>query len=131
MSLLSITKKILQQEDKGKKKEKKAAPKKEEIVANASNTSILAGQIGLSLMMSEKSFNKQDLNTAVFRVIPDASKGQIAAAVQEKYKVKPLKVRTMRFKPKNRRRGATVGKTASWKKAYVTVEDLSAINTAP
>lgn len=132
MSLLSITKKILKQEDKEKKPLKKKKSAKAEDTVSTSNTSILAGQIGLMPIMSEKSFNQQEKGQiAVFRVVPEASKGQIAAAVEDKYKAKVLAVRTLKVKPKNRRRGATVGKTSSWKKAYVTVDNLSAINTAP
>lgn len=79
-------------------------------------------------MLTEKSMHAQEKNVVVFRVHPKASKGQIATAIEAKYGVKPISVRTMRVRPKMRRRGMTIGFTKKWKKAYVQVKDVSKFN---
>ena len=54
-----------------------------------------------------------------FRVHPRAHKTQIRAAVEDVFNVRVVDVRTMRQKPKPKRRGWTSGTTRSWKKAIV------------
>jgi large subunit ribosomal protein L23 len=54
-----------------------------------------------------------------FEVNSKANKAQIKHAVEETYSVKVQKVRTANRKGKHRRRGRTIGNTASWKKAVV------------
>lgn len=55
----------------------------------------------------------------VFVVDKRANKIQIADAVREVFKVKVEDVNTVNVKGKTKRRGRTVGKTASYKKAIV------------
>lgn len=93
--------------------------------------SAVAARINLRPLVSEKSMHLQTQNVVVFRVERSASKGQIATAVREKYGVAVLVVRTANFRPKERRRGTTVGATNHWKKAYVKVSDVAALNLAP
>jgi large subunit ribosomal protein L23 len=52
-------------------------------------------------------------------VHPRAHKTQIRAAVEEIFNVQVVQVRTMRQKPKPKRRGWTSGQSRSWKKAVV------------
>lgn len=85
----------------------------------------------LTPLLTEKGVARQQNNQALFRVPKDATKYQIALAVEELYKVKPTAVRTMQMKGKERRRGASVGRTVAWKKAYVTVPDIKALNLVP
>lgn len=85
----------------------------------------------LTPLVSEKGVDRQRLKQVVFRVSRTATKGQIAQAVQEQYRVRPIKVRTIRMHPKRRRRGRSEGFTAQWKKAYVAVEDLKPFNVTP
>ena len=130
MSLLSLTKKITGTD----KKVKKSAPKKtakKVVKKTADKTSVLAGQIGLVEIVSERSMRQQEIGVAIFRVLPSATKRDIARAVSEKYGVGVKDVRTTRYLPKKRRRGRTVGKTNAWKKAYVSVDDIGALNTGP
>ena len=54
-----------------------------------------------------------------FEVNRRANKAQIKNAVEKIYNVKVQKVRTANYKGKHRRRGRTVGRKASWKKAVV------------
>lgn len=90
-----------------------------------------AAAIKLQPIVSERSLDAQADKVVVFRVDPAASKGRVRQAVQEKYGVKVLAVRTANFLPKARRRGATQGTTRSWKKAYVKVNDVAPLNLAP
>ncbi|MFA5240048.1 MAG: 50S ribosomal protein L23 [Phycisphaerae bacterium] len=54
-----------------------------------------------------------------FEVNKKANKTQIKQAVEKIYSVKVSKVRSANRKGKHRRKGATFGTTASWKKAIV------------
>lgn len=138
MSLLSRTKKLLGQEEKksSKKKAKTSEATKTESATTATSEalagSVMASAIGLNVIISEKSMSKQMTDSIVtFRVRPEATKGQIAKAIVERYGVTPLGIRTVSGKPKRRRRGMTQGSTNAWKKAYVKVEDVQAFNVAP
>jgi len=68
---------------------------------------------------------KETSNRYVFRVDARANKRQIKKAVEETFKVRVLDVRTAvyRGKPKvvMNRAGRFAGKTAEWKKAFVTL----------
>lgn len=138
MSILSRTKKLLGQEEAKKSDSKKKnaetpaknsdAPKTEELQAG----SVMAKKIDLRVVISEKSMASQFNDSVMtFRVRPEATKGQIREAIVERYGVTPQSIRTVSGKPKARRRGATVGRTTAWKKAYAKVEDVSAFNVAP
>jgi large subunit ribosomal protein L23 len=70
-------------------------------------------------IVSEKSYALIAQNKYTFRVHPDAHKTQIRRAVEEIFDVSVVDVRTMKMKPKPKRRGWTSGKTRSWKKAIV------------
>ncbi len=54
-----------------------------------------------------------------FEVNEKANKTQIRNAIEKIYNVKVEKVRTANHKGKSRRKGASYGMTASWKKAVV------------
>lgn len=72
-------------------------------------------------MLSEKR------NCYTFRVSPEANKYQIKSLVEQVYGVKVLNVNTAVMRAKNKSRwtksGLIKGKTAQWKKAFVTVAD--------
>jgi len=73
--------------------------------------------------LSEKSmFVKENDNVYVFRVRPDANKLEIKAAVEKHFEVVVNDVKTSNVKARKRRVGRHLGKTAAWKKAYVTVK---------
>jgi large subunit ribosomal protein L23 len=77
----------------------------------------------LAPMITEKgSTVGEKSNQVVFRVRPDASKPAIRELVEELFKVSVMKVRTINFMGKKRRRGRVVGKRPDWKKAYVTLK---------
>ena len=67
-----------------------------------------------------------------FRVSPDANKTQVKKAVEEMYNVTVVSVNTMNYKGKNKSRytksGLIQGKTASYKKALVTLKEGDTID---
>lgn len=67
-----------------------------------------------------------------FRVSPDANKYQIKEAVEKLYDVKVKDVNTMIVRGKNKKRytktAIVKGKTSSWKKAIVTLQDGGTID---
>lgn len=69
----------------------------------------------------------EDFNRYGFVVAKDANKLQIKQAVEELYDVKVAEVNTMRYAGKRKQRytksGISVGRTASYKKAVVTLAE--------
>ena len=61
----------------------------------------------------------------VFKVLKDATKAEIATAVEEAFKVEVADVNTINVKRKPKRRGVMSGYTAEWKKAIVTLTEKS------
>lgn len=57
-----------------------------------------------------------------FEVLPEATKPEIAAAVEKVFGVKVEKVNVMNVKKKPKRLGVHSGYTKSWKKAVVTLK---------
>jgi large subunit ribosomal protein L23 len=78
-----------------------------------------AEKIILRPIISEKSYAQIDHNRYTFEVHPKAHKTVIAQAVEQLFNVTVLNVSTARVKPKPKRRGASAGRTSSWKKAVV------------
>ena len=75
-------------------------------------------------VISEKSSAaQQDKNTLVFKVLKDATKAEIKAAVETLFNVKVEAVRTLNFQGKVRRTARGFGKRSDWKKAYVTLPE--------
>ena len=75
-------------------------------------------------VISEKSSAaQQDKNTLVFKVLKDATKDEIKAAVETLFNVKVEAVRTLNFQGKVRRIARGFGKRSDWKKAYVTLPE--------
>ncbi len=60
-----------------------------------------------------------------FRVANNATKIEIARAVEELFKVEVKSVNTVSMKAKSKRMGYHVGKTSEWKKAIVTLTENS------
>ncbi len=59
----------------------------------------------------------------VFKVLPNATKPEIKAAVEKLFKVEVSKVQVSNMKPVARRVGRVITKTKAWKKAYVSVKN--------
>ena len=74
--------------------------------------------------VSEKSTLAAEANnTVVFKVVKDANKAEIKAAVESLFEVEVNSVRTVNVKGKTKRHGAHFGKRSDWKKAYVVLKE--------
>ena len=77
----------------------------------------------LAPVISEKSTRLADKqNQVVFRVLPDATKQEIGAAVADLFKVEVVGVQVLNVKGKVKRSGRVTGRRDNWKKAYVTLK---------
>lgn len=86
-------------------------------------------QVLVSPLVSEKAtmvFEKT--NTVVFKVLRDATKPEIKAAVELMFKVKVKGVSVVNQKGKTKRFGKTVGRRDHVRKAYVTLNPGEEIN---
>jgi large subunit ribosomal protein L23 len=80
---------------------------------------MLARQIIIEPVVSEKSYALMADGKYTFRVDDRAHKTQIARAVEEIFDVRVAAVRTAKVRSKPKRRGMHRGRTRSWKKAVV------------
>jgi large subunit ribosomal protein L23 len=74
-------------------------------------------------VITEKSTAASEHNKVVFVVVPDATKAQIKAAVENLFKVKVTAVNTLNRKGKNRRFRGIKGRTSDTKRAIVTLAE--------
>ena len=80
----------------------------------------------LKPVITEKSMNAMGDKKYTFFVHPEATKTQIKEAVEKMFAGTKVKtVNTMNMDGKNKRRGATTGKTAKTKKAIVSLTEDS------
>lgn len=90
----------------------------------------------LAPIISEKStFIGEKHNQYAFRVVPDATKPEIKAAVELMFsgkdkKIEVVSVRVSNVKGKAKRFGRFNGKRKDWKKAYVSLKSGQEINFA-
>ncbi|MEJ2593105.1 MAG: 50S ribosomal protein L23 [Candidatus Thiodiazotropha sp.] len=85
----------------------------------------------LAPVVSEKSTVVADTNGQyTFRVSTDATKREIARAVEKLFEVQVDSVQVVNVKGKQKRFGAIRGKRSDWKKAYVRLKPGSEIDFA-
>lgn len=85
-------------------------------------------QIILAPHVTEKSaIASEAANQQAFKVLPNADKAEVKAAVELMFNVKVEKVRLMNVKGKVKRFRQAEGKRSDWKKAYVTLAEGSEI----
>ena len=88
-------------------------------------------QVLLAPVVSEKSTYVADKNEQViFRVVSDATKPEIKAAVELLFKVQVDSVQVANVKGKEKRFGRFIGRRRHWKKAYVCLKPGQEINFA-
>jgi large subunit ribosomal protein L23 len=88
-------------------------------------------QVLIAPQVSEKStFVGEKSNQFVFRVLTDATKPEIKAAVELMFKVDVARVQTSNVKGKEKRFGRFTGRRRNWKKAFVSVKPGQEINFA-
>lgn len=82
-----------------------------------------AHDIIISPIITEKSMAMGDQKKYVFKVMKDATKPEIAKAIEEIFKVDVKSVNTMIMSAKPKRvRIRKIGHTSEWKKAIVTLK---------
>ena len=80
---------------------------------------MLAGQVIIEPVVSEKSYALMADGKYTFRVDDRVHKTEIRQAVEELFDVRVVAVRTIKVRSKPKRRGLHRGRTRSWKKAVV------------
>jgi large subunit ribosomal protein L23 len=78
--------------------------------------------------LSEKSHFVAEKNQFVFKVRTDANKAEIKQAVELLFEVTVQSVQVINYQGKVKRHGASSGRRASWKKAYVRLAEGSHID---
>ncbi len=76
----------------------------------------------LKPIITEQSMEETMRGKYTFVVAKNATKTEIKKACEDMFEVKVLKVNTMHFAGKMRRMGKNKGRTASWKKAVITID---------
>ncbi|GAB2937306.1 50S ribosomal protein L23 [Aquaspirillum soli] len=80
-------------------------------------------QVILAPVISEKSTRVADQDQqVVFKVVKDATKPEIKAAVELLFKVEVEGVQVLNVKGKVKRFGRFTGRRSDWKKAYVSLK---------
>ncbi len=82
----------------------------------------------LAPVITEKATLLSEQNKVVFRVAMDATKDDIASAVEQLFKVKVVKVNTLISKGKTKRFRGRMGRRSDVKKAVVTLEEGQSID---
>ncbi|KIO47950.1 50S ribosomal protein L23 [Nitrosospira sp. NpAV] len=89
-------------------------------------------QVILAPQISEKAtYIAEKHNQVIFRVIPDATKAEIKAAVELMWKAQNIEVESVQVanvKGKEKRFGRFMGRRSNWKKAYVGIKSGQEIN---
>lgn len=88
----------------------------------------IASKILVAPWITEASTAAAELNKYIFRVTREATKKQVEKAIEALYQVKVMSVRTINVGGKKRMRGRVEGRTASYKKAIVTVKEGESID---
>ena len=85
----------------------------------------------LAPVVSEKGTHIADkYEQVIFKVMPDATKPEVKAAVEAMFKVQVESVQIVNVTGKVKRFGRFVGRRRSWKKAYVCLKPGQEINFA-
>jgi large subunit ribosomal protein L23 len=86
-------------------------------------------QVLVAPIVSEKATNVAEKhNQVLFKVLRDATKPEIKAAVELMFKVEVSQVRTVNVKGKTKRFGRSVGRRDHVKKAYVSLKAGQELN---
>ncbi|PKO56186.1 MAG: 50S ribosomal protein L23 [Betaproteobacteria bacterium HGW-Betaproteobacteria-21] len=86
-------------------------------------------QVLLAPQISEKATYIADKNEqVVFKVVSDATKPEVKAAVELLFKVEVKSVQVLNVKGKAKRTGKTAGRRKDWKKAFVCLKPGQEIN---
>jgi len=88
-------------------------------------------QVLLAPQISEKAtWVAEKHEQVIFRVVSDATKPEIKAAVELLFKVEVESVQVATVKGKQKRFGRSIGRRKNWKKAFVSLKPGQEINFA-
>ena len=87
------------------------------------NESRIASVIIAPIMSEKASILADTQQQYVFKVLPNASKLEVAKAVEMFFSVKVKSVAVLNVKGKTRRTRKGLGRTNNWKKAYVSLHE--------
>jgi large subunit ribosomal protein L23 len=85
-------------------------------------------QVLLAPVITEKATVISEHGQYVFRVLQDATKPEIKAAVELLFKVQVEDVKVSNIKGKQKRFGRVAGRRDNWKKAYVCLKPGQELN---
>ena len=89
-------------------------------------------QVILAPQVSEKAtYIAEKHNQVIFRVVQDATKAEIKAAVELMWKAQNIEVENVQvtnIKGKEKRFGRFMGRRSNWKKSYVSIKKGQEIN---
>ena len=86
-------------------------------------------QVLVAPIISEKATRAAELNNQVlFKVLQDATKPEIKAAVELMFKVEVASVQVLNQKGKTKRFGGRVGRRDNLRKAYVSLKEGQELN---
>jgi large subunit ribosomal protein L23 len=86
-------------------------------------------QVLLAPQISEKATYVADkYDQVIFKVVPDATKPEVKAAVETLFKVEVESVQILNVKGKEKRSGRILGRRKGWKKAFVSLKPGQEIN---
>lgn len=92
---------------------------------------ILAPLILRNPQITEKATRLQESNCYVFKVYQRANKPEIKKAIEEKYNVKVVSLRTINAPRKRKRLGRSIGWQKGYKKAVIGLEKGQSIEIMP
>lgn len=117
----SVAAQVTQASEVAVKEKTTAKPKKAAVKSSDRSLSAFASRTILAPVVSEKTAHMSDRNIMVFHVAADANRITVRQALNELYKVRPLKVNIINTRGKAVRFGKTKGKRSDVKKAIVTL----------
>ncbi len=88
----------------------------------------IASRVLVAPLITEASTTAAELNKYIFKVTQKATKVQVKKAIEALYQITVISVRTINVGGKKRMRGRVTGRTASYKKAIVTVKEGESID---
>ena len=81
------------------------------------------GAVVRPLVTEKSSAAFQERKEYTFQAHPQATKGDIRAAIESLFGVHVVHIRTLQQRAKQKTRGRSLGTTPRWKKAYVRLKD--------
>jgi large subunit ribosomal protein L23 len=99
-------------------------------VTKVSNPMIAKVSAILHPYISEKASRLENMNQFMFKVTKNANKPEVKKAIENRYKVKVIRINMINMPSKKRTVGRHIGTKAGFRKAIVTLAEGDSINSA-